>query len=241
MSVLDMFESPTPATEPTVMGDFWETLALWQATSTQIRDLEKEGDEKYQQAKAKARKGRKKKDELTTEELEVLRAPLLAEYSPTLDPLRAQAETLKARIDELAPTTPFREPREQWCLWKVKSTYDYITQGFGATTYAQNTADMYLLEAQSLGLEVRIDKEVTKTKDHSFYSIGDTATFKVMVKVHGEEDIQLLNRKPTMSLREWLKACWKRGVNPRVLNPYLSHGLEEKLGIDYFGNDLVSK
>ena len=240
MSVLELFDPPTPATEPPT-GDFWEALAQWQATNTRIRDLEKEGDERYQQAKAKARKGRKKKDELSSEELNALRAPLLAEYSPVLDPLHAQVATLKARLDDLASSTPFREPREQWCLWKVRSTYDYHTQGFGATSYAQNTAEMYLLEALNLGLEVRIDKEVTKTKDHSFYSIGDTATFKVMVKAHGEEDIQLLNRKPPMPLREWLKACWKRGVNPRVLNPYLPHGLEEKLGIDYFGNDAVPK
>ena len=37
------------------------------------------------------------------------------------------------------------------------------------------------------------------------------------------------------SLREWLALCWKRGCNPRVYNPWLPHGIEERLGVTYFG------
>jgi hypothetical protein len=32
----------------------------------------------------------------------------------------------------------------------------------------------------------------------------------------------------------------KKGVNPRVYMPFLPHGIEQQLGLDYFGNDLVS-
>ena len=44
-------------------------------------------------------------------------------------------------------------------------------------------------------------------------------------------------RKPVQSFKDQIKSCWKRGVNPRVYNPFLPAGLEEKLGLDYFGGE----
>lgn len=238
MNVLDLFGVPDL---PPSTGDFWGTLAQWNTTRKRILDLEKEADDKHQKAKEKIRKGRKKKDDLTAEELEKLRSPLLDEYNPILDPLRTQMVALRERMKELALTTPFRDPREEWCVWRTSSTNDYRSVGFGATAYARNAAEMYLVEAQNLGLEARIDQESVKETNYTVYSIAsEYYTFRVAVKVHGQEDIDLLNLKPALSLRDWLKSCWKRGVNPRVLQPYLPPGLEEKLGIDYFGNDLVA-
>ena len=39
------------------------------------------------------------------------------------------------------------------------------------------------------------------------------------------------------ALRNYLKACWSRALNPRVFNPLLPQGLEERLKIDYQGRD----
>lgn len=231
MNVLDLFE---PVTLPET--DFWSTLESYRAVTARIRSLESEGEDKFQKGKM----GKRKKDK-SPEEVEALRSSLLNEYNAILDPLREQEKLLKAKLNELALTTPFREPRETWCLWKVHSTYDHLTVGFGATAYAQSSAELREQEAKALGLETRIDRESQKAQFRTFYSVADEyVTFKVMVKVHGEDDIALLDRKPGMSLREWMKACWSRGKNPRVYNPYLPPGLEEKLCIDYFGRDLVS-
>ena len=51
-------------------------------------------------------------------------------------------------------------------------------------------------------------------------------------------EVEVLKRLPGLTLREWLKRCMQFGANPRVYNPFLPHGLEAKLGLDYFGNDV---
>lgn len=231
MNVLDLFE---PVTLPET--DFWSTLESYRAVTARIRSLESEGEDKFQKGKM----GKRKKDK-SPEEIETLRTSLLREYNALLDPLREQEKDLKIQLNSLALTTDFREPRDTWCVWKVHSTYDHLTVGFGATAYAQSSAELHEQEAKSLGLEVRIDRESRRVQSHTACSITDEyVTFKVMVRIHGEDDLALLDRKPGMSLREWMKACWARGKNPRVYNPYLPPGLEEKLCIDYFGRDLVS-
>lgn len=47
-------------------------------------------------------------------------------------------------------------------------------------------------------------------------------------------------KRRSYPLREWVKGCWRRGVNPRVYNPFLPHGYEERVGLDYFGNEKVT-
>jgi hypothetical protein len=36
---------------------------------------------------------------------------------------------------------------------------------------------------------------------------------------------------------EFMRRCWARAWNPRVLDPFLPAGLEDKLGLDYQGRD----
>ncbi len=51
--------------------------------------------------------------------------------------------------------------------------------------------------------------------------------------------VEMLRYHPkSQSLRDWVKGCWRRGVNPRVYSPYLPHEFEQQNGLDYFGNDL---
>ncbi len=49
---------------------------------------------------------------------------------------------------------------------------------------------------------------------------------------------EIVRRKPGLTLRDWVKAQWKRGVNPRVISPFLSPDYEAKNGLDYFGGEL---
>jgi len=44
-------------------------------------------------------------------------------------------------------------------------------------------------------------------------------------------------RRPGPTLREQVRLCWKRGVNPRVYSPFLPHGYEQSVGLDYFGGE----
>jgi hypothetical protein len=53
-----------------------------------------------------------------------------------------------------------------------------------------------------------------------------------------ELEVEVLRRLPGLTMREWLKRCMQLGANPRVYNPFLPHGTEERLGLDHFGNDV---
>lgn len=50
--------------------------------------------------------------------------------------------------------------------------------------------------------------------------------------------VEALKHRRGLGTRDILKMCWKNGINPRVLMPF-PHGLEEKMGLDYFGNDVA--
>ena len=52
---------------------------------------------------------------------------------------------------------------------------------------------------------------------------------------------EILTRKPERPLREYVRDCWRRGVNPRVYLPFLPYGYEAEVGIDEFGHDLHAK
>lgn len=53
-----------------------------------------------------------------------------------------------------------------------------------------------------------------------------------------EDDLPLIIHHPPPTIREQVKMCWGRGINPRVYCPFLPHGYEGKVGLDFFGNDL---
>ncbi len=50
-----------------------------------------------------------------------------------------------------------------------------------------------------------------------------------------EVDKEILRYAPAPSLVEQVRLSWARGCNPRVFNPFLPHGFEEKHGITYQG------
>jgi len=116
----------------------------------------------------------------------------------------------------------------------------YRSQGFGAMKYAHSAADTKVemgirYSAHGIQAEKRLlGDEIDCGWGIRLQDIGIFAN----VNACGWD---LIRRKPAIPVREWLKSCWKRGVNPRVYNPFLEHGLEERLGIDFFGNDIVSE
>lgn len=117
----------------------------------------------------------------------------------------------------------------------TSSASNYRSQGFGASNYAEKAAESKADIARFNGFhaEVRPVGSEHRTNDGCRYQ--DYGVFVNTTDIGWE----MLMRRPGPTLRDWLKMCWKRGVNPRVFNPFLSVGLEEKYGIDYFGNDTV--
>ena len=71
----------------------------------------------------------------------------------------------------------------------------------------------------------------------SRYGGTDSATYGVLIDTT-PIGWEILKRKPAVPLRETVRLCWKRGVNPRVSMPFLPHGYEESVGLDYFGGEV---
>lgn len=122
-------------------------------------------------------------------------------------------------------------------LQLVETVYasTYATQGFGASGYAQAAAENLADLARHYGVPAGV-QPVGKARSDKSYGIRyqDYGVFVQTTPIGWE----MLKLRPEPSMREWLKMCWKRGVNPRVYNPYLPHGIEAKLGLDCFGNEV---
>ena len=123
--------------------------------------------------------------------------------------------------------TPSREG--EWRKLRSTDAGTYRTVGLGAAHYARQYAELLVDFARRL-VEAKVEASSAFLED-----------FAVMVKTD-EIGLEILRRKTShWTLREWLAGCWKRGINPRVLNPYLPPGLEEELGVTYFGELVETK
>ena len=141
---------------------------------------------------------------------------------------KAMREKADERLDDLAnsieiPLECHVTDREDWTLFHHTSSYLYSSQGWGAEKYAKASAQQSVDHCEDFGFlaEIREDRREHST-DYDVYVALDSL------------GVEILKRK-SMSLREWVRRCWAKGVNPRVYNPFLPHGFEEKAGLDYFG------
>jgi len=132
-------------------------------------------------------------------------------------------DRLLSKVAVRAPVRAGASPSVLYVAWV--STYS--SQGFGANSYARNAAEAYADVARGENIPV----EVSPSKKGG----GD---YEVLVWVESPLDVEILRLKPGPSLREQIRLCWARGVNPRVYNPYLPVGIEAKLGIDCQGRYL---
>jgi hypothetical protein len=113
-----------------------------------------------------------------------------------------------------------------FCFGEVwLSTYANQTS---PSTYANGAAALLMEKAKKLGIQTAT---VTTTNK----------TILVLVGVASTVDLEILKSRPELSLRDWAKTLMKAGCNIRVFQPFLPHGIEQKLGLDYFGNDLPAK
>jgi len=159
------------------------------------------------------------------------------EWQPKADALverwDAASKEMKARMAEAAATEPVPTTDEMVLVDQVWGS-SYHTQGFGANTYAENAARHLADKAVHHGLKAEVRVIRTGKGDRWGYQTQDYGVFANTTEAGWR---MLKEHKPEVPLRDWIRACWGRGVNPRVYNPYLPHGIEEKLGLDRFGGE----
>ena len=84
-----------------------------------------------------------------------------------------------------------------------------------------------LLKAESWGLHAQT------------FVVEDDGYFRIYAKVEDQFECEVLRRKPGLTLRQWMQSCMRHGCNVRVFFSGLAWGIEERLGLDNFGNDLT--
>lgn len=159
-----------------------------------------------------------------------------ADYAPLCSPIRERYITkIKAhrdwcrsideqcirRMTELSESLELIKagPRE----YAVSSVDSYRTQGYGASKYARGVADLEALHCQHYNVTTRIHEA--------------SGRFIVYVELD-ELSVEILRMRPGLTLRDEVKACWRRCLSPRVYYPFLPHGYEEENGLTYQGTDI---
>lgn len=167
---------------------------------------------------------------------------------PVFDRFKARATTigdrrsvqrsrLHALLDRLATTLPVYHSDTRWRRVWTDSSSSHSTQGFGACKYARNSVENQADIARAAGIPVVIRAQVSTYQrvQYDRYASGSITHYEAWCPVYSDTDVELLRRKSGPSLIEQVRLCWKRGVNPRVYNPFLPSDFEAKHGLGYFG------
>lgn len=168
--------------------------------------------------------------------------PWIARCDERLARFAADRRWLDVRLARAAKARALVPGEARYTLRTVyRSTYS--TQGLGADRYARQAAEQYAEERRSCltdeeraaGIEVLV--EAGETVRAEYQGQAPASYPVVLVGVANRLDAEALERREDRrTLSDWLADCWKRGVNPRVYNPWLPHGLEQRLGVGFDGS-----
>lgn len=103
----------------------------------------------------------------------------------------------------------------------------YRSQGYGCERYTRQAAEQMAAKIAAQGIKAEIVDWTYSAPDRAPYKFG-----YLVLAYTDRAGLEIIRRKP-VSLKAWLQDCWNRGINPRVLNPFLPHDLEERLGVSY--------
>lgn len=117
-----------------------------------------------------------------------------------------------------------------------ESGSNYATQGYGANHYARQALQQRADKAELHGLKTEVRKMSEQRVGGPYPWTVETYGLFANTTAIGWE---MLKRRPDVPIRECVRLCWKRGVNPRVYYPFLPHGYEEKTGLDFFGGEIA--
>ena len=145
--------------------------------------------------------------------------------------LRREIRILDAQIRALAAHVRVEAGTAEYPI-RTHYRSTYATQGWGADRYARGAADLEAVERDS----VLSDEE----RDAGVRVEVEPVEWGYRVVARGLADrldgIAIDQRPVCRSLPQQVADCWRRGVNPRVLNPWLPADFEARHGIGYDGS-----
>jgi hypothetical protein len=184
-------------------------------------------------------------------------AKLMPDYNAVAKPFheRAKAATneywgkrkaLEAEMDKAAEACEITADmkiadKALWVKYDSVGEDAYRSQGWGAIKYARQSAEGYVDALRANGVDGEVRERVDRWTSHLGTGERLSLTYFDVYAGCNQLACDIIRHKPSITLREWVRLCWKRGVNPRVYNPFLPHEFEAIAGLDYFGNDLGEK
>jgi hypothetical protein len=118
------------------------------------------------------------------------------------------------RLFELAIGLPVPAADEWQQIGDVwESTYR--SQSYGASKYANASAHGIADKAVFYGVEASVER----------YGEGASVGYRVKARTT-PTGAEILRRKPDVPVKDWVAACARRGVNPRVYNPFLPYEVD---------------
>jgi hypothetical protein len=123
-------------------------------------------------------------------------------------------ELTENRLFELAVGLPVPAADEWQQIGDVwESTYR--SQSYAASKYANAKAHLIADKAVFYGVEASVER----------YGEGASVGYRVKARTT-PTGAEILRRKPDVPVEEWVAACNRRGVNPRVYNPFLPYEVD---------------
>lgn len=137
---------------------------------------------------------------------------------------------------------------ETWSEVYRCRAHDYLHVGFGAADYARKDAEIKAAEVAMVlhddHTHVRMVEDESKRHwtqaDHKGGATWNSIEIReyVVEALIDPVDVEIVRLKHPMDLREWVRLCWSKGIQPRVIFPGLPDDYEKDQGLDYQGNDL---
>ena len=163
--------------------------------------------------------------------------PFRAPWAKRADPLArerlAAEDAAEAALRHLAADLPVPiGTRLRPSLYDEVSAFAYWSQGYGACKYAKASAERVADKARFYNVPCEVH-EIERHRVGGQYP-QESATYGVFIDTT-PLGWQILRRKPGPDITEIVRLCWLRGVNPRVMYPFLPHGFEEQHRLDFFG------
>ena len=125
-------------------------------------------------------------------------------------------------------------------MWEI-SENSFSTQT-NSSGYSRGLAEWtaHQLRAQGIEAEVREHIEPPPFKEILGRRCVGIPYFQVWAKTPpiGYKQFQ---HRPCLPLRDFVQFMWRRSLNPRVYNPHIPHGFEEKAGLNFYGEDVAPK
>lgn len=158
------------------------------------------------------------------EKLEEFQKPFRDRLTAAADKAKERRDQIQTWLVELAPRIDLTAAPDARSVYAVVDTGRFSTQT-NPHHYAEGFAKVLAAEVATAGVTATIE-----TGPHEY---------RVTVPLDSVR-VEALKCRAGLGTKDFLKLCWKHGINPRVILPFPA-GLEDKYGIDYFGNDVEPK